>query len=75
MSATDSGQPEPLSDVTEVEVSVLDVNDNAPRFSKEEYTGSLSENAPVGTKVRETNGSRFYCVFSQDVGGCVLVLH
>ncbi len=51
VSATDSGQPEALSDVTEVEVSVLDVNDNAPEFSKEVYTGSLHENAPVGTKV------------------------
>ncbi len=51
MSATDHGHPEPLSDVTEVEVSVMDVNDNAPEFSKEVYEGSLSENAPLGTKV------------------------
>ncbi len=51
VSAADSGQPQPLSDVTEVEVSVLDVNDNSPEFSKEVYSGSLSENAPLGTKV------------------------
>ncbi len=48
--ASDNGNPQ-LSDETDVEISVLDVNDNKPRFSKSVYSGHLSENAAVGTKV------------------------
>ncbi len=48
--AEDGGIPK-LSDRTELEISVLDVNDNFPVFSRTSYTGTLSENAIVGTKV------------------------
>ena len=48
--AEDGGIPK-LSDRTELEVSVLDVNDNFPVFSRRSYFGTLSENAAVGTKV------------------------
>jgi cadherin EGF LAG seven-pass G-type receptor 1 len=48
--AEDGGIPK-LSDRTELEISVLDVNDNFPVFSRGSYTGTLTENAVVGTKV------------------------
>ena len=48
--AEDNGLPR-LADETEVEISVLDVNDNPPKFTKSMFSADLRENAPVGTKV------------------------
>uniref|UniRef100_A0AAY4CGQ0 Protocadherin Fat 4 n=1 Tax=Denticeps clupeoides TaxID=299321 RepID=A0AAY4CGQ0_9TELE len=47
--ATDRGAP-PKSTAVKVLISVLDVNDNAPRFSKI-FSAAVSENAPVGYTV------------------------
>ncbi|QQP58448.1 Starry night, partial [Caligus rogercresseyi] len=47
----DHGIPDPLSDRTEIEISVLDINDNAPAFSSSEYRGSVYEDATIGTSI------------------------
>uniref|UniRef100_A0A673FR87 Cadherin domain-containing protein n=1 Tax=Sinocyclocheilus rhinocerous TaxID=307959 RepID=A0A673FR87_9TELE len=47
--ATDRGSP-PKSTAVKVLISVLDVNDNAPRFSKI-FSATVPENAPVGFTV------------------------
>ncbi|KAM9332564.1 protocadherin-16 [Pholidichthys leucotaenia] len=48
--ATDRGSPA-LSATVTVEVSVLDVNDNSPVFSKSGYSVEVSEDAAEGTRV------------------------
>ncbi|NXS30217.1 PCDB1 protein, partial [Pomatostomus ruficeps] len=48
--AVDGGSP-PRSGTTQVHVVVLDVNDNAPIFSQEEYIGQVLENMPEGSVV------------------------
>lgn len=50
VTAKDGGMPS-LSDTTDVEISVSDINDNAPVFLKQSYSGSVSEDALVGTSV------------------------
>jgi len=40
-----------LSDTTDVEITVSDVNDNAPEFHKPSYMGSVPEDALVGSSV------------------------
>jgi len=47
--ATDRGSP-PRNAAVKVLINVLDVNDNAPRFSKI-FSASVAENAPVGYTV------------------------
>ncbi|XP_015248433.1 PREDICTED: protocadherin Fat 4 [Cyprinodon variegatus] len=47
--ATDRGSP-PKSTAVKVLITVLDVNDNAPRFSKI-FSATVAENAPVGYTV------------------------
>ncbi|XP_071746088.1 LOW QUALITY PROTEIN: protocadherin-like wing polarity protein stan [Lepeophtheirus salmonis] len=47
----DHGIPDPLSDRTEIEISVLDINDNAPQFSSSEYRGSIYEDAAIGMSI------------------------
>lgn len=54
VTARDSGNP-PLSDTTDVEISVSDINDNPPVFLKSSYTGSVPEDALVGTSVLQVN--------------------
>ena len=44
-----------LSDQTEVQISVMDVNDNAPRFDSSHYQGSVHENSPAGASVVEVS--------------------
>ena len=44
-----------LSDQTEVQISILDVNDNAPQFDSSYYEGSVHENSPAGASVAEVN--------------------
>lgn len=50
VTARDGGEP-PLSDTTDVEISVTDVNDNAPVFEAPQYQGSIPEDVLVGTSV------------------------
>ncbi|XP_053561322.1 cadherin EGF LAG seven-pass G-type receptor 2-like [Bombina bombina] len=48
--ARDHGQPS-LSSSAAVSVQVLDVNDNDPKFTQDEYQARLNEDAAVGTSV------------------------
>uniref|UniRef100_A0A672KD99 Protocadherin Fat 3-like n=1 Tax=Sinocyclocheilus grahami TaxID=75366 RepID=A0A672KD99_SINGR len=48
--ATDGGT-QPLSAVTMVNINLTDVNDNAPMFSRDAYSLSISEDANIGDTV------------------------
>lgn len=50
VTARDGGVP-PLSDTINVEISVTDVNDNAPVFESPQYQGSIPEDVAGGTSV------------------------
>ncbi|XP_031221347.1 protocadherin gamma-B6 isoform X10 [Mastomys coucha] len=50
LTALDGGDP-PRSATTQIEISVKDINDNPPVFSKEEYRISVSENLSPGSSV------------------------
>ncbi|KAG7471220.1 hypothetical protein MATL_G00122070 [Megalops atlanticus] len=54
--ARDHGTPS-LSSTTTVEVTVLDVNDNSPRFESGSYTVEIPEDAAVGSLVLEVTAS------------------
>uniref|UniRef100_A0A3B4Z9V2 Cadherin domain-containing protein n=1 Tax=Stegastes partitus TaxID=144197 RepID=A0A3B4Z9V2_9TELE len=56
LTALDGGKP-PKSGDMNILVRVLDINDNAPVFSKDDYSVALSENAPVGTTVTQVNAT------------------
>ncbi|XP_059201689.1 protocadherin alpha-3-like [Centropristis striata] len=56
LTALDGGKP-PKSGNMNILVKVLDVNDNTPIFSKDVYSVTLSENAPVGTTVIQVNAT------------------
>ncbi|XP_036933518.1 protocadherin alpha-8-like isoform X17 [Acanthopagrus latus] len=56
LTALDGGKP-PKSGEMNIIVNVLDINDNAPVFSKEVYSVMLDENAPVGTTVTQVNAT------------------
>ncbi|XP_035624817.1 protocadherin alpha-7-like isoform X40 [Oncorhynchus keta] len=56
LTAIDGGKP-PRSGTLEISVDVLDVNDNNPVFTKDEYTVRLTENAPLGTMVIRVNAT------------------
>lgn len=47
VTARDSGVPS-LSDTTDVEISVVDVNDNEPVFKQQLYSATVVEDALVG---------------------------
>ncbi|KYB27849.1 cadherin-related tumor suppressor [Tribolium castaneum] len=68
ISARDGG-PNPKWAYTQLKVTILDENDEAPRFSQSKFNVSLSENAPPGTLIamltasdhdQGTNGSVAY---------------
>ncbi|XP_043569630.1 cadherin EGF LAG seven-pass G-type receptor 1 isoform X1 [Chiloscyllium plagiosum] len=48
--AVDKGNP-PLKASVNVQITVLDVNDNAPAFEKDEFDIYIEENSPVGSSV------------------------
>ncbi|XP_021562968.1 protocadherin alpha-5-like [Carlito syrichta] len=54
--ATDGGQPE-LTGTAQVLITVLDANDNAPKFDKSIYNVRLLENTRNGTLVIKLNAS------------------
>uniref|UniRef100_UPI003AAE7EFA protocadherin-10-like n=1 Tax=Centroberyx gerrardi TaxID=166262 RepID=UPI003AAE7EFA len=56
MTAIDGGKP-PRSGTVELTVDVLDINDNLPMFTKDAYSVTLSENAPIGTTVIKVNAT------------------
>ncbi|XP_054454181.1 protocadherin alpha-8-like [Anoplopoma fimbria] len=56
LTALDGGKP-PKSGEMNILVNVLDVNDNAPVFSKDVYSVMLDENAPIGTTVIQVNAT------------------
>ncbi|XP_022163708.1 protocadherin-like wing polarity protein stan isoform X2 [Myzus persicae] len=56
VTARDGGNP-PLSDTTDVEISITDINDNAPQFFNASYYGSVSEDAITGTSVLQVSAS------------------
>ncbi|EHB16350.1 Protocadherin alpha-3, partial [Heterocephalus glaber] len=56
ITAVDGGKPE-LTGTTQVKITVLDVNDNAPTFERTVYKVRLFENAPNGTLVVVVNAS------------------
>ncbi|XP_056094156.1 protocadherin alpha-3-like [Rhinichthys klamathensis goyatoka] len=56
LTALDGGRP-PKSGTMEITIDVLDINDNAPVFTKEAYTVILNENTPVGTTIFRVNAT------------------
>ncbi|XP_050342751.1 protocadherin-like wing polarity protein stan [Nymphalis io] len=56
VTARDGGVPS-LSDTTDVEISVVDVNDNEPVFKQQLYTASIMEDALVGTSVTQVSAT------------------
>ncbi|XP_047412721.1 protocadherin beta-10-like [Sciurus carolinensis] len=50
LTALDGGSP-PRSGTTTVRILVLDVNDNAPKFSKSIYETQVPENSPIGSLI------------------------
>lgn len=61
VTAKDGGNPS-LSDTTDVEISVSDVNDNAPAFKVPLYQASIPEDALIGTSVVQISAT------DQDIG-------
>ncbi|XP_042226939.1 protocadherin-like wing polarity protein stan, partial [Homarus americanus] len=56
VNARDNGTPQ-LSDTTDVEITVVDVNDNAPVFSAPSYRASVPEDATSGTSIIQIKAS------------------
>uniref|UniRef100_A0A665ULY8 Protocadherin 2 alpha a 15 n=1 Tax=Echeneis naucrates TaxID=173247 RepID=A0A665ULY8_ECHNA len=55
LTAVDGGKP-PKSGNMNILINVLDINDNAPVFTRD-YSAMLDENAPVGTTVIQVNAT------------------
>ncbi|XP_042275313.1 protocadherin beta-16-like [Thunnus maccoyii] len=56
LTAVDGGEPN-LSGTAQIHVTVLDVNDNAPVFTKTVYKATITENAPQGTVITRVSAS------------------
>ncbi|XP_068437474.1 protocadherin gamma-A11-like [Clinocottus analis] len=56
ITALDGGKP-PKSGSMDLFIDVLDVNDNAPVFTKDVYAADINENAPIGTIVIRLNAT------------------
>ncbi|KAM5299009.1 protocadherin gamma-A7 isoform 5-T5 [Ctenodactylus gundi] len=54
LTAYDGGVP-PLSGTACIQVTVVDVNDHTPVFSKSQYQVTVPENVPVGTRLLTVN--------------------
>ncbi|XP_041799585.1 protocadherin beta-16-like [Chelmon rostratus] len=56
LTAEDGGEPQ-MTGTMQIHVTVLDVNDNAPVFSKPVYKASITENSVMGTLVTKVSAS------------------
>uniref|UniRef100_A0A8W4FKE6 Cadherin EGF LAG seven-pass G-type receptor 1 n=1 Tax=Sus scrofa TaxID=9823 RepID=A0A8W4FKE6_PIG len=56
ITARDNGIPQ-KSDTTSLEILILDANDNAPRFLRDFYQGSVFEDAPPSTSVLQVSAT------------------
>ncbi|XP_042372008.1 protocadherin beta-1-like, partial [Plectropomus leopardus] len=56
LTAEDGGEPQ-MTGTMQIHVTVLDVNDNAPVFSKAVYKASITENSAIGTLVTKVSAS------------------
>uniref|UniRef100_A0A8D3D888 Protocadherin 2 alpha a 15 n=1 Tax=Scophthalmus maximus TaxID=52904 RepID=A0A8D3D888_SCOMX len=56
LTAMDGGKP-PNTGSMEIVIDVLDVNDNAPVFTKDVYSADINENSPIGTLVIRVNAT------------------
>nr|XP_046262573.1 protocadherin beta-16-like isoform X2 [Scatophagus argus] len=56
LTAEDGGDPQ-MTGTMQIHVTVLDVNDNAPVFSKPVYKASITENSAIGTLVTKVSAS------------------
>ncbi|XP_037703253.1 cadherin EGF LAG seven-pass G-type receptor 1 [Choloepus didactylus] len=56
ITARDNGIPR-KSDTTSLEILILDANDNAPRFLRDFYQGSVFEDAPPSTSVLQVSAT------------------
>ncbi|XP_070819223.1 protocadherin gamma-A11-like [Chaetodon trifascialis] len=56
LTALDGGKP-PKTGTMEIFIDVLDVNDNAPVFTKDVYSAEINENSPIGTTVIRVNAT------------------
>ncbi|XP_076861957.1 protocadherin gamma-A5-like isoform X20 [Brachyhypopomus gauderio] len=56
LTAVDGGDPQ-LSGTAQIHITILDVNDNAPVFTQEEYKATITENSPKGTIVTTVSAS------------------
>ncbi|XP_034453494.1 protocadherin alpha-8-like isoform X2 [Hippoglossus hippoglossus] len=56
LTALDGGKP-PKSGEMNILINVLDINDNAPVFTKDAYSVMLNENSRVGTTVIQVNAT------------------
>ncbi|XP_068182470.1 protocadherin beta-16-like [Antennarius striatus] len=56
LTAEDGGEPQ-MTGTMQIHVTVLDVNDNAPVFSKPVYKASVTENSALGTIVTKISAS------------------
>lgn len=55
--SSDQGLPEPLRDQAKVQVYIRDINDNAPKFTKDVYQASMSEWAQNTTQLLRVSAS------------------
>ncbi|XP_056653588.1 cadherin EGF LAG seven-pass G-type receptor 1 isoform X2 [Monodelphis domestica] len=56
ITARDNGIPQ-KSDTTSLEILIVDANDNAPRFLRDLYQGSVFEDAPPSTSVLQVSAT------------------
>ena len=56
LTAADGGEPQ-MSGTMQISITVLDVNDNAPVFTRKIYKGTVAENAAKGTIVTTVSAS------------------
>lgn len=55
--SSDQGLPKPLKDHAKVQVYIQDINDNAPKFTKDVYQASVSESAANLTQILRVSAS------------------
>ncbi len=53
---SDNGDP-PLTSVQKVNITVLDINDNTPRFTRNSYSVTVKENNTVGSHILTVNAT------------------